>query len=610
MHSLITLRVVLATVVVVLVTIGCSGQEPEVTQASDSSDIPESTEAPEETTYILPSIPPQYYDGEQTLEELLVAARVVIRVTLASASASVYYHVPISEYKGAIAYTFNVLEYLKGSGGNEITAVAWDGQTEYTTSAAALTRGGELLAERDTQWENREALLFLVSPAPLAPNNSPADRYEFGAMWLYPGGDMYSITSVHAKRWRPEALGGTGGATGTSSEKYFLTDVPASSGSASGASGNSREEPSLALSTIKNKLATIEAEIARSDNPAEYRLCLANVYRGERSDEYTREAKGREKHFYQYKRFDVSISSGLRSGQFVHTNYLYEIALTADSLSADGEGTWEKMGGPDATLFSDNPPYKVVTARPLAAGQYRFYHGVSSDRNRLCRPEFPDKLLKANEIFVTVTAPEGTLHETMFDPVDLTSGVGVDGTNGVISDADLTVGGTSTSISGLKWDNSQVVLSWSVHAGLEGHKLDFIELDGSVGLSLAGSDATADATARTLTWAVTEQPWDAGDLLMLRISATGFRVSVVASDATPAENEPVDFSANIVNAPSESTPSYNWEMNFGGDTWVTVSSSATLRYLEKPDLRRGVRVTVSYASGESQTSEPLWVTWE
>ena len=65
-----------------------------------------------------------------------------------------------------------------------------------------------------------------------------------------------------------------------------------------------------------------------------------------------------------------------------------------------------------------------------------------------------------------------------------------------------------------------------------------------------------------------------------------------------------------MNAPSESTPSYNWEMNFGGDTWVTVSSSATLRYLEKPGLRRGVRVTVSYGSGESQTSEPLWVTWE
>ena len=188
--------------------------------------------------------------------------------------------------------------------------------------------------------------------------------------------------------------------------------------------------------------------------------------------------------------------------------------------------------------------------------------------------------------------------------------MGADGTNGVISAAEVTVGSTSTSISGLKWENNQVVLSWSVHTSLGGHKLDFIELDGSVGLSLAGSDATADTTAKTLTWAVTEKPWDAGDLLMLRISATGFVVSVVASDATPAENEPVDFSANIVNAPSESAPSYKWEMNFGGDLWITVSSRATLRYLEKPDLRRGERVTVSYAGGESQTSEPLWVTWE
>ena len=47
--------------------------------------------------------------------------------------------------------------------------------------------------------------------------------------------------------------------------------------------------------------------------------------------------------------------------------------------------------------------------------------------------------------------------------------------------------------------------------------MDFIELDGSVSLSLAVADATVDAANDTLIWSVPSPPWHDGDKLMVRI---------------------------------------------------------------------------------------------
>ena len=52
--------------------------------------------------------------------------------------------------------------------------------------------------------------------------------------------------------------------------------------------------------------------------------------------------------------------------------------------------------------------------------------------------------------------PQGTLHEAFFDPVTIGTGVGADSSNGVIKPAGFTVDGTSTSITGLKYDDGSV----------------------------------------------------------------------------------------------------------------------------------------------------------
>ena len=70
----------------------------------------------------------------------------------------------------------------------------------------------------------------------------------------------------------------------------------------------------------------------------------------------------------------------------------------------------------------------------------------------------------------------------------------------------------------IEWASDTVKVKVSPHTGLAGnHKLDFIELDGSVSLSLDVVEATVDSANDTLSWSVASQPWEDGDKLMVRI---------------------------------------------------------------------------------------------
>ncbi len=75
----------------------------------------------------------------------------------------------------------------------------------------------------------------------------------------------------------------------------------------------------------------------------------------------------------------------------------------------------------------------------------------------------------------------------------------------------------SATIQRIEWASGTVKMKLSPHTGLTGQTVDFIELDGSVSLSLDVADATADAANNTVSWSVSSQPWHPGDKLMLRI---------------------------------------------------------------------------------------------
>ena len=272
----------------------------------------------------------------------------------------------------------------------------------------------------------------------------------------------------------------------------------------------------MTLGELKTFIANLEAQVTAGGGSEEYRKCLIDKYYWKRSFEDWRArvaADGRE----YPEQFARELASGSPAGSEVYEG---GNMLTLTDTSKANEPTWSDVAviksGQDASLFNHTWPLIATTTRPLPAREYRFFWAEQNRFLALCDALSDDHKTR-DEVVLTVTAPENTLHEAFFDPVTLASGVGADSSNGVIKPAGFTVDGTSTSITGLKWDSGSVTVTLSPYSSLSGHKLDFIELDGSVSLSLPASSATEDATAGTLTWSVSDQPWHNGDLLMLRI---------------------------------------------------------------------------------------------
>ena len=499
------------------------------TDSSDTS--PRSREATEAG---LPGFPYLYGD-ETSLEERIARSDIIARVRLRSVSAAAYPRVGGLEYLSAMEHRFQALEYLKGSGNSELVAEVYDFRP-HDTLQNATAHANALLAERDAQWDGREAIVFLVDDP--RQNN----RYVLGAAYTGQDNpfekDYYSIASDNSKNWLPAAS--AGGASGRSSDgtQRFLLDAPqgTAGAGASGASGQSGTTPTIALTEMKAQIAAIEKEITDGGGSQSYRDCVYEKYRWEREIRYSKEARGGE---YFYLRYDEGIASGLPAETSAYTSVFADNAVKAygQALPTTNWGEYLLLGR-DEDLFHPRWPGVAVTARPLPAAEYKFNYAYRPPEYVICEA-FPEDELKRIEVFVTVTAPTGTVHEAFFDPVAIGTAVGADGTNGVLKPTAFTVGGVSTALQTLKWESSTLTLALSSAASLSGHALDFIALDGSVALSLAGGTTAA----ATHTWSVTDQPWQAGDLLMLRIRS-GAPVATPTPTATPVPPAPPVFGSS------------------------------------------------------------------
>ena len=473
------------------------------------------------------------YFGLISMEELAIRSSAIARVRFRSVEQvvetvrTVYPGGNQSDhYVGALVVTFNVLEYLKGSGGQQIEVVLHDGDITRWTEAEIRELDEDLLEFRDKRWDDREAIVFLVSGQLIPSTVSDSDRYIM--TYLRANGEHgYTVDSRWAKAWLPDAAppstdGQPTGASGDS--QRFLTNVPGGSG-ATGLTGNQTE--TMTLGEIKAFIKALEDEIAAGDGTEDYPKCVLGKYRWERLTQHDKEWMEADPTRQFAQQFDRQIASGVPAGTAVYVGGNFLILSEASRLNkpAYGDDLVVKTGR-DADLFAKGWPLTAITARPLPVGEYRFYWAEQSYIDALC-DAMPEDHRTRNEVVVTVTPPPDTLHEAFFDPVTLASGVGADSSNGVLNPAAFSVDGTSTSITGLKWESGSVVLSLSTHASLSGHKLDFIELDGSVSLSLPASYATEDTTAGTLSWSITEQPWHHGEMLMLRISPSNIQPTPV-----------------------------------------------------------------------------------
>ena len=133
--------------------------------------------------------------GTAPLEEIIVGSDVIARVRFLSvgrasigivAKAGDWIDSDVSYYIPAMEHRFEVLEYMKGSGPSEIVAVVYEGQgQEFATAQGARLLGTNLVAERDSTWDSREAIVFLKDSAVTVPSLAAADRYSLGPADVY-----------------------------------------------------------------------------------------------------------------------------------------------------------------------------------------------------------------------------------------------------------------------------------------------------------------------------------------------------------------------------------------------------------------------------------------
>ena len=106
-----------------------------------------------------------------------------------------------------LEFTFNALEYLKGTGDAQVTGVV-PVLHEYGSPSEAQAAAPGVLALHDTRWDDRDAVLFMTDDLPPG-NGSTLRMGEAGPTNDFLD-DRYSIYSCCSREWLPRASMGAG----------------------------------------------------------------------------------------------------------------------------------------------------------------------------------------------------------------------------------------------------------------------------------------------------------------------------------------------------------------------------------------------------------------
>ena len=474
--------------------------------------------------------------GATTPEELIVLSSTVARVRLLSADAGVRRYPPGDGKPPApvLAFRFRVIEYLKRDGDDILTVRVlakyspWSGGYHYIDASptptpdasAALRTAQARLAERDTRWDDMEAVVFL-RPSRF---ESESGVYEFS--WRHwsstPGLHDYAITSDYDNAHFPNRAWLPGGAAANDSsapsEPRYFTSAPSVQPGPPISNARSPalpSAPSISLSEIKALVAASEDMMTKGKDIPGYEDCVRAKYKFDAL----------------YKKYpprmsfgEIRIPSGQPAGHRLWPN--------PPVISYEDYYSMWWFSGPDSDLFAytitndpDNNPatgyaWKQTALRPIPEGEYKVFVNNQPSGWVPCGYN-PEASNNRDEWTITATAPDGVIHEAFFDPADMKGGAaGADGSNGVLAPTDFTFGGASVSLDSIRWDSQAVEMRLSPHTRLANHHADFIALDGSIVLRLDFDDAseTGAGANRALRWKVDAQPWSGGDLLMLRVS--------------------------------------------------------------------------------------------
>ena len=555
------------------------------------------TEESERTVEVFGDLALPLHAGDSLIEEKIIENSVIVKATMTSFSSEVVVDAD-GKYAAVLKFNLDVSEYLKGTATSSIVAVWVDGRS-YDTNDEANDAKGIILAERDDQWDDREAIIFLYGfgsglGASLDAQLQLADHFLLYVGDPHSPDDFYSLDSQRHKAWLPAAS--SAGSTGDSQE--FLLDVPPPPGSGSTA-------PTITLGDLKTRITEVTAELNGGDGSEAYRECVLEKYRHIRNQRNWPEERGGA---YTIWNIDQSLVSGQPAGTVLDRREAYggypdssKITLRLEGSDSalfgieDGASTpidRDKDGAYDEIRYDQ----MLKLARPIPAGGYSFDLKEPWPVYAIC------DFVISNEWTITVEAPEGTLHEAFFDPVTDGTAVAADGANGVLKPATFTdANGAPSTIERIAWEpgtggSGTVKIELTSHTGIAGHVVDFIELDGTVSLSLNADDATADAENDTLSWTVASQPWEDGGTLMVRIR----EVRGVCTNGTvvpnPGENPGLVSDCMTLLTAREvlrGTASLNWSATTTIASWNGINVTGTPGRVTRLDLSaRGLTGTI------------------
>ena len=197
-------------------------------------------------------------EGQLSLEARIASSDVIIRGTVTSVNAVVDSYSVIgvdlqpkmARFAHGLAYTFTVAEYLKGSGGTTVVGVALDMDKTYETKALADAVTVTHLADRNTQWESREAIVFLKDYiAGLPESTSATDRYQIGPIRAGGLDDRYTVNSQSNKLWLPSTTAPESGSSddSASTTSTFMLDAPGQT-----TMGGGRTDSTITLTNLKS----------------------------------------------------------------------------------------------------------------------------------------------------------------------------------------------------------------------------------------------------------------------------------------------------------------------------------------------------------------------
>ena len=575
--------------------------------------------APEEKRVVVGEIVgyPPSYDGNATLQERIAVADVVAHVRFVNVQTSVErYNLGAYEgttspaadlpYTPALRFTFDVMEYLKSGANppNRLTAMVGS-LSSFDSASDAQDAANGMLGRRNVQWDSREAIVFLTNESLHFPSTSSSDLYFMSLLDTIDGdgfGDMYSVASKRNRIWLPSTTPSNAQVAGEL--RFYLEEPTAGSVQASGRSANSASQSastaqSIGLSEVKSEISAVTSLLG---NSRKQRLCVLSKLETEREWAFVRSLGDNPKVEFTY---DARIESGKPEGTVVFNTSNTRLLDNGED-GEDWEGrTWFEGEGADLFVKGEATIRRTATAsvgnsfhaqggkflytwqslqhswetvRPLPEGAYKLRR---KSRTALYVPcDYTDAIYDSPATIRVVGSP-GTSHEALFDPVTDGTTVAADSSNGQLEPAAFTdANGAAASLQRIEWAVGTVKVKVSPHTGLGGHRLDFIELEGAVSLSLVVDDATVDAANKTLSWAVAEQPWHDGDLLMVRIKEIRPEIALEGVPSTITQGRSASFTVRAIGLSSSESYSVRLSTDIDhlgfGDGCGTISRTESL----------------------------------